>query len=434
MNELIETQKGIIGSVLIDPSCISKLYGYLDPECFTYLRLRKCYKAMLELYGNGEPITALSVTAMATDDTTTEDNIFSLLKTCAECVVTSAEIEYHAGLLVENWKMKKVKDILKNPVGEDSGDIISNTINSLNDLQKNKKTNIKTLPEILEENIDSFFRPKKKGLQTGINLVDDLIGWIEDTDLVCIAARPAVGKSAFVAQLALNIAKSGKKIQYYSMDMSSVQVLQRLISNIGKMDFKRVRTAERFVDDEILKFQEATGIISEMKNIRISEDSGKSVGDIRNECKFLNNLGCIIIDYLQLMRPEKNYPNRATEVGTISRGLKQLSAELHVPIIILSQLNRASESRQGKEPSMADLRESGDIEQDCNTIIMLWNKNENDLSIKGIKVEKARQGRTGKGTLKFDGQHMRFYQTEYYNPMKKNDSFMNYGEETPFDN
>lgn len=162
MNELIETQKGIIGSVLIDPSCISKLYGYLDPECFTYLRLRKCYKAMLELYGNGEPITVLSVTAMATDDTTTEDNIFSLLKTCAECVVTSAEIEYHAGLLVENWKMKKVKDILKNPVGEDSGDIISNTINSLNDLQKNKKTNIKTLPEILEENIDSFFRPKKK--------------------------------------------------------------------------------------------------------------------------------------------------------------------------------------------------------------------------------------------------------------------------------
>lgn len=429
MEELIEAQRSIIGSILVDPEhCLPKLYGILEPEHFTYLKLRKTYKAILYLYGTGTPITSVTVADVIDDP---RDEFLELLKECSDTIVTSTQITFYADILIRNWKERRFREILKGPKGKDLSEQVTDVINNLDDLMANKKSNIKSLEEVFFENRDSFFAPKPEGMNTGINFVDNLIGWIEDTDLVCIAARPAVGKSAFAMQIALNIAVSGKKVQYYSMEMSNVQVLQRIVAKLGKIDFKRVRMADKFIGDEVLRFQEAEDQIRNISGkFNICDESGKTVGQIRNECKYIEDLGVIIVDYLQLMKPEKNYQNRATEVGTISRGLKQLASELHVPIIILSQLNRASEGRQGKEPNMADLRESGDIEQDCNTILMLWNKNDDDLSIKGLKVEKARQGQTGKGTLKFDGMHMKFYETEY----KKPKGFIPVDEPTPFDN
>lgn len=429
MEELIEAQRSIIGSILVDPEhCLPKLYGILEPEHFTYLKLRKTYKAILYLYGTGTPITSVTVADVIDDP---RDEFLELLKECSDTIVTSTQITFHADILIRNWKERRFREILKGPKGKDLSEQVTDVINNLDDLMANKKSNIKSLEEVFFENRDSFFAPKPEGLNTGINFVDNLIGWIEDTDLVCIAARPAVGKSAFVSQIALNIAESKKKVQYYSMEMSNVQVLQRIISRLGGLDFKRVRMAESFLGEESLRFQDAEEKIKYLSNyIRICDDSGKTVGEIKNECKYIDDLGVIIIDYLQLMRPERSFQNRTQEVGTISRGLKQMAAELHVPVIVLSQLNRASEGRQGKEPNMSDLRESGDIEQDCNTILMLWNKNDDDLSIKGLKVEKARQGQTGKGTLKFDGTHMKFYETEY----KKPNGFIPVDEPTPFDN
>jgi replicative DNA helicase len=190
---------------------------------------------MLYLYSSGVAITAVTV-ADAVDDA--RDDFLALIKDCMGAVVTSAQIKYHAEILIQNWKEQKFKEILKKPEGGNLDEQVTGVVNQLNDLMSKRQSNIKTLTEVFEENRDSFFAPKPEGLKTGINFVDGLIGWIEDTDLVCIAARPAVGKSAFVTQVALNIAETGKKVQYYSMEMSNVQVLQRIIARFGKMDLK----------------------------------------------------------------------------------------------------------------------------------------------------------------------------------------------------
>lgn len=214
---------------------------------------------------------------------------------------------------------------------------------------------------------------------------------------------------------------------------SIIVVWFKLLCLAGKMNnsgvfVNRIRRAVRFLGDEKERFEMANKSLSKFQ-ILISSGT-KTISQIRNECRH-QELDCIVIDYLQLVKADVRYQSRASEVGAISKAIKALAMELNIPIIALSQLNRTSEMRDTKEPTMGELREAGDIEQDASIIILLWNLDSEDKTRKGLKVDKNRQGETGRIVYRFDGGKMRFCETDEI--ISDSDGFKRTTVSTPFD-
>ena len=249
-----------------------------------------------------------------------------------------------------------------------------------------------------------------------------------------LSTRPAVvlfigvngvGKTTSIGKLAHQLKSEGKRVLLYNLEMTNKQMYERLVSRQSGIMMNRIRQGKAFLGDEKERFQKAN---TELKRLDVWISSGvKSVGEIRRECQHMG-ADCIIIDYLQLIKAERHYANRASEVGDISKAIKSLAMELNRPIIVLSQLNRASEGRQTKEPTMSELRESGDIEQDASVVMLLWNLSEENERYKGVKVEKNRQGKTAKFQMEFVGEEMSFKEVE-----GKDFDFKPAKEKTPFD-
>ena len=275
-----------------------------------------------------------------------------------------------------------------------------------------------------EQEVDHFVDKPDIGIKFGMELLDDALVLLEPGDVMVIGARPAVGKSAFVTQIISTLSAEGKTGALYNLEMSEKQVYERMLSKTSGIELKRVRKAKAYLSDERKRVESAN---KTLRGYNLYLHSGPTKpSDIRSECKYLN-LDYIVIDYLQLMQSDQWYPNRVNEVGAISKAVKAIAMDLGVPVILLSQLNRASEGRATKEPELSDLRESGDIEQDASFVMFLWNMDEEDTSRKGSKLAKNRQGELVKVELSFDGARMTF--TEVGGP----GNFAKHHEETPFD-
>lgn len=292
------------------------------------------------------------------------------------------------------------------------------------------------MKQIVAENKGNYFNEHVgEGLiKTGFYRTDDCLGGLEGGDVTVIGARPGVGKSAIVTQMIGQMAEKDYNIGYYNLEMNESQVYERFVSRMSEIGLTRVRRAKAFLGGEKEAFDKANETLSGY-SITISTGA-KSVSEIRAECRH-QRYDVIVIDYLQLIKADRRFGNRASEVGDISKAIKALAMELHVPIIVLSQLNRISEMRETKEPTMAELRESGDVEQDASNIILLWNLDE-DGKYKGWKIEKQRQGTHLKEVLQFDGDHMRFIErTETIEQiqarMRQKDGFREVCGITPFD-
>ena len=287
------------------------------------------------------------------------------------------------------------------------------------ELQGNKEVRSKSLKHIVAENKDNYFNEHvgENLIKTGFYKLDDCLGGLEGGDITVIGARPAVGKSAIVTQMIGQMAKKGYRVGYFNLEMNESQVYERFVARLSELSLTRVRRAKSFLGGEKESFdeyrQKVIDYIFDKANKEMSEydviisTGSKSVSELRAESRH-QRFDVIIIDYLQLIKSDRHFANRASEVGEISKAIKGIASELHVPIILLSQLNRVSEHNETKEPTMAELRESGDIEQDASNIILMWNVSEKDRSLKGLKVDKQRQGETMKEGLKFDGDHMSF--------------------------
>lgn len=299
-------------------------------------------------------------------------------------------------------------------------------MNALEALQEDDRPKAKSLSEIVDEMAPGCFVDRERDfLYTGFTRLDECLGGLEGGDIIVIGARPAVGKSAFVTQILTNMGIQGKRVLLYNLEMTNKQMYERLVSRQSGIMMNRIRQGKAFLGDEKERFQKAN---TELKRLDVWISSGvKSVGEIRRECQHMG-ADCIIIDYLQLIKTERHYANRASEVGDISKAIKSLAMELNRPIIVLSQLNRASEGRQTKEPTMSELRESGDIEQDASVIMLLWNLSEENERYKGVKVEKNRQGKTAKFQMEFVGEEMSFKEAE-----GEDFDFKPAKEKTPFD-
>lgn len=412
---MIESEKGIIGSVLIDKECLNEIYKDLTPEMFTDEFFRDCYETMLSMFDTGARIDVISLSAQLENERRDKQFILQSLSECAKMTASSVEVKSFASELISEHRARRLKRLFESAslVPNEIDITIGRLLTELEAMVENRNTNTKHIRDIVKEHKDKYFREvEKKLIKTGFYKLDDALGGLEGGDVTIIAARPSVGKSAFVTQMIGFVASKFARVGYFNLEMNENQVYERFVARMAKLSLTRVRRAKTFLGGEEEAFEKANEALSNY-DVVVSTGS-KSVREIKSDCRHMK-FDLIVIDYLQLIKADKSFANRASEVGEVSKAIKGLAMELKVPIILLSQLSRAVEQRDNKEPQLSDLRESGDIEQDASNVIFLWNLSE-DKKCKGMSVAKNRQGELTKIGLEFDGEHMEFRerQEEFY--------------------
>lgn len=435
-----EAEISLIGCVLMDNDSLYEVYDRLRPEMFSVDIARDCYAEILALYDRGEKINLISVSCRLENGRRSPEDVRYFLGECVKSVQTTVEIKSYADVIIMEHRARSVRRLFERVSlrPKDIDGTIAEIMARCEELQSNMQVRSKSLKQIAKENSGNYFKDIDKHLtKTGLDGLDDCLGGLEGGDVVVVGARPGVGKSAIVTQICGNMAASGHRIGLYNLEMNESQIYERFVSRLAELSLTRVRRAKSFLGGEEEAFNKAN---EEMSAYDVVVSTGsKSVSEIRMESRN-QNFDVIIIDYLQLIKADRRYANRSSEVGDISKAIKALAMELHIPIIVLSQLNRLSEQKETKEPTMAELRESGDIEQDASVVILLWNLSEDNRAYKCLNVAKQRQGETLKEGLIFDGDHMCFKEyTGSFEDFKKmakdnlgSSGFQPAGDDTPF--
>lgn len=419
-------EKTLIGYLMTDNQRITDAVNVLSREMFTVAIYGDIFQAMIDNFSEKIDCNIVSLQPILLEKgyeeeavnvnllSTVKDLDFSIsFKSCVETIHDA----YKAKVLGERFGRKMQGTVEVN-------DEIKSMIVELESLIGDNKQEIVSVADMVERNKDKYFKPgvDKQKVFFGIKKIDEYVGGVEGGDIVVLAARPAVGKSAMALQIIEYNALNGKKVCYINLEMQEKQIYERMLAKASKIDMLRIRNAVAFLNDEEEKFKSGNEKLKAFENIHVRNGSAR-VSDVRS-CVKNGKYDLVVIDYLQLVKPDKGRgSNRYAEVGDISRGIKDIAMDYDVPIIALSQLNRASEGKEDKEPTMSELRESGDIEQDASVIIMLWNSDVNDKSKKRIKVDKARQGKFGSEDIIFNGSSMTFVGS---------DDFIE-AEENPFD-
>ena len=434
MPQSIEAEEAVLGAVLVNPLSLGRIVETLKPESFYKPAHRTIYTACLELFKKNDPIDIVTVSQYLLDKDELEGvGGRSYINDLAMNVVTTANIEYYAKIIRE----KEIKRALINAGSEIVSDAYENedTDIALDNAQKrifniaaSKDTTdlvcIQDLVVSSYEMIEKRFNNKDElvGVTTGFYDLDNITSGLHKSDLIILAARPAMGKTAFALNLAQNVALKGKKaVAIFSLEMPKQQLVSRMLCAEAEVDSQRVKTGNLQPKDWE-KLVEGMTRLSEAK-IYIDDAAGATATDVKAKCRRLmmeeKELGLIVIDYLQLMEGGGNPNDRNQQISQISRSLKGLAKELDVPIIALSQLSRAVESRPDKRPMMSDLRESGAIEQDADIIMFIYRDeyyNRDDVENKGkaeVIIAKHRNGSVGTVELLFQSNI-----TKFKNPTK----------------
>lgn len=427
-------EQNVIATLLVDNGHIEEICEMLHPEMFSNRALALCYTEFLNGFNNNYSVDVAMLEHKLQSTEIPLEIIINELRECLTSNWTNSGIKENAQIIIDDYKASAVRELVKKI--EISSEKIDTQINgllqSLEALKAGETNKSKTIAQIARENKDLYFKeltiPK---LYLGFQKLDDLLCGLEGGDVIVIGARPAVGKSAFVTQIASYMSVSGKRVGFYNLEMKEKQIYERFIASTSGIGLTRLRRATRFLGDEKDKFFSANETIEKLDNLIITSGS-KTAREIKIESKHMG-YDVLIIDYLQLIKPESGYKgNRYAEVGEISRTIKSIAMDLNIPVILLSQLNRVSTLKTNGEPTMAELRESGDIEQDASVIILLWNLD--NLGIKkGCKIEKDRQGNKGSVVLRFDGALMKFVETNEEVQEVKESTWTFSSETTPFD-
>ncbi len=423
----IEAEEAILGGILLDPEAIGRVMEILSPEAFYIATHRDIYRAALDLHSRGQPTDLMTITLWLRDHNKLDKvGGQSRLAQLVDRTVSAANIDQYASLVMDKYTRR----ILIQTGGEIAQLGYDTTIPLENVLDQSEQklfgiTQVRPqggLTATADILIDTFSEIEQRslgvvlpGVPCGFYDLDAMTQGFQRSDLIIAAGRPSMGKTSFVLNMARNIAALQKlPVAIYSLEMSKLQLVYRLLSSEVEMESSRLRTG-RIAQNEWEKLGHAISLLSQMP-IFIDDTPNISVTEMRSKCRRLQAeqggaLGLILIDYLQLM--EGGSDNRVQELSKITRSLKGLARELNVPIIALSQLSRGVESRTNKRPMMSDLRESGSIEQDADLIMMLYREEyyEPDTPDRGIAeviVTKHRNGPTGTVKLLFEPQFTRF--------------------------
>ena len=402
-------EQNIIGSILLRNECLQEI-EFLRPEMFESEIHGKMFYICQTLVRSGQAADIPTLVERITDDTYPLEFAQRDVAECVRMTGTSLTVKQYARSVYAAYRARVFRTAINRVTGDD--DLLDREIQELSEtldsLRISDESGGKPLPQIVRENKDNYFRDNEKPkVMLGLPRLDELLGGLEGGDLILIGARPAVGKSAFATQITSHFAEIGKKVGYFNLEMQEKQVYERFVASRSGIELTRIRRAIRFQNDEEERFREANEYLMKQKDIVVTTGA-KRISEIRIDTK-RQAYDIVIIDYMQLVKPDRTYgSNRYAEVGAISHAVKELAMEMNIPVIGLCQLNRVSEAREDREPTMAELRESGDFEQDASVIMLLWNTDKEDRSQKCLKIDKSRQGKTGKIRMHFDGNRMKF--------------------------
>lgn len=421
----VEAEQAVLGAILFDPTCVPKVIENLLDTDFFIDTNRKIFETVMSMFTNGkkvDPVTVLDeMKAMGYKDEANREYFKQLL----DVTPTAANVLEYAKIVREKHMLREIQHVC----------------NEIFDLTRNEQESAQTIAELAEQKIYAVRGGREitglrhiksvikdvydgldelaahpgqlPGIPTGFSDLDNALGGLNKSDLILVAARPGMGKTAFALNLILTAAQnSGKNIAVFQLEMSDIQLTTRMISSEALVDSRKLRMGT-LDDDDWNKIAQASSILSKT-NIFIEDNSSISISEIKAKCRRMGDkIGLIVIDYLQLMQGSKYNDNRVQQIGEISRSLKIMAKELNVPVVCLSQLSRGPESRTDKRPMLSDLRDSGAIEQDADIVMFLYrddyyNPDSEKKNVVECIIAKNRHGETKTVEMQWIGQYMRF--------------------------
>ncbi|HHE76779.1 MAG TPA: replicative DNA helicase [Candidatus Parcubacteria bacterium] len=432
----VEAEKSLLGALMLDKNAIIKVVDFLQPRDFYKKTHQEIYQAILDLFERNEPIDLLSVSTRLKEKNSLEaigGNGF--LTELINMVPTAAHVSNYAKIV---QRKRILRDLIEagqeiNVMGHNEEEDINILLDKAEQrifriTQKGLTQNFFPIKDGLGEAFERLEELSKhqggaRGLPTGFKSLDNILSGLQKSDLIILAARPSMGKSSLALNIAANIAVNQKiPVGIFSLEMSNDQIIDRLIATFSNVDLWKLRTGRLSGDGEendFVRIQHALGILSEAP-IYIDDAASSNVLQMRAMARRLQSehgLGLIIIDYLQLMESRAQNVSMVQQVTEISRSLKGLARELNVPVLALSQLSRAVEQRVPQIPRLADLRESGSLEQDADVVLFIYREDRyrEDTARKNIAdiiIAKHRNGPVGKVELYFDDQRVTFRNLE----------------------
>ncbi len=431
----IEAERSVLGALMLDKNAIIKIADLITSEDFYQPSHSKIFNSIYELFNKNEPIDILSVTNKLKNKKQLNDiGGSTYLSELISGVPTATHIAHYAKIIRDKKVLRDLittsSEIAEKVFGsqKDSDSILDEIEQIIFSIAQ--KSNLKNFVLLKDELKDAYERIEKlhqgekrlRGVTTGFNEIDHYLSGLQNSDLIILGARPSVGKTTLVLDMARNAAASGSAVAIFSLEMSREQVVDRLIAAEARVPLWRLRTGRLTDEIEFQMIQEALDKLSQLQ-IFIDDTPSPNILQLRAMSRRLQaenkNLGLIIIDYVQLVMPRTNSENMVQQFTEISHGLKALARELNLPILAVSQLNRAVDQREVKIPRLSDLRETGSWEQDADVVMFIYRKDRDRLNptleeqnMAEIIIAKHRNGPIGSVQLKFDPEKVSFSQID----------------------
>ena len=429
----VEAEQAVLGSILIDSRCLNDIIGVIRPEDFYLEQNREIYQTIYQMFNFSQNIDPVTVLAKMQELGVHHDNSRDYILQLMQITPTAANAVQYANIVKDKAMLRALSDAsvdISQLVQEQKGttsEILEIAEKKIFDIRKGEHgESLEPIGMTLHKVFDHLTELSQSdsaipGLSTGMRDLDKKINGLNKSDLLLVAARPAMGKSAFALNLALNVAKKYKKtVAIFNLEMSREQLAMRLLAIESFVDGQKMQTG-KLTDEEWSKLSMASVALSQT-DIRIDDNPTITVAEMKAKCRRVENLGMVVIDYLQLMQGsgygKGSGDSRVNVVSDISRALKIMAKELNVPVICLSQLSRSPESRPDKRPMLSDLRESGAIEQDADEVLFLYrddyyNKDSESNGVAECIVAKNRHGEIGKVELQWIPQYQTFTDREW---------------------
>ncbi len=428
-----EAEQAVLGIILMEAERLTEIMEILPTEEYFYISThRMIYRAMIDLFTLSRSIDLITLLErLRQEQEFSESETKTYLMQIADMVPSISRATEYAEIVRQKYFIRRLMETAREIIAdasvyseEDSSKLIDAAEQRIFDIRDNKSVRgLEKLGSVILETydrLDMLNSPESeyyKGIPTGISGLDNTITGLNRSDLIILAARPGMGKTSFALNIARHVSvKCKRKVAFFSLEMSKEQLCSRLLSTEGLIPGTKLRTG-KLSDDEWARLIEAGDVLGKAE-MYIDDNSNISVPEIKAKLRRLKNIDLVIIDYLQLMKPSRPINNHVQEVSEITRNLKILAKEFHVPVITLSQLSRASEQRAEHKPQLSDLRDSGSIEQDADIVLFLYR--EDYYKDKGDEapgetsnsgeciVSKNRHGETRSVPLHWQGEFMRF--------------------------
>ncbi len=428
----LEAEQSVLGSILIDSRCTADVVGILKPEDFYLQQNREIYEAIYTMFNFSQTIDPVTVLDKMREMGVYRDNSRDYVLQLMEITPTAANVVRYAGIVRDKAMLRSlaqaatdITETVYSQVGTPA-EMLESAEKKIYALRKGERgDSLEHIGTVLYKVFDHLTELSQSdsaipGLSTGLRDLDTKINGLNKGNLILIAARPGMGKTSMALNICLNVAKKyNKTVAFFSLEMSREELAMRLLAGESFVDSQKMATG-KLSEEEWTKLAMASAALSQT-DIRVDDNAGITVAEMNAKCRRLDNLGLVIVDYLQLMQGSGNSrpnDNRVNIVGDISRTLKIMAKELNVPVICLSQLNRAAEGGGDKRPLLSHLRESGSIEQDADSVLMLYrddyyNPDTEEKNIAECIVAKNRHGEIGTVKLQWLPQYTTFADREW---------------------